>query len=61
MASQQDPTKYSTQFPRLKANAGDALTAIYLENGHVTRDTLPPDMKPHPGTYQWVIFLKYLF
>lgn len=60
MASQQDPNKYSTQFPRLKAKAGDPLTAIYLENGHVTRDTLPPDMKPRPGTYQWVIFKNIL-
>jgi hypothetical protein len=53
MNTQQDPTNYTTQFPRLVAKAGDALTAQYLENGHVTQDKLPPDNKPHPGNYSW--------
>jgi len=57
MASQQDPTNYTVKFPRLVASAGDTLTAQYLENGHVTQDKLPPDNKPHPGTYRWVGFL----
>jgi hypothetical protein len=53
MNTQQDPTAYTSQFPRLVAKAGDSLTAQYLENGHVTQDKLPPDNKPHPGNYSW--------
>ena len=56
-ANQQDPTNYTTQFPRLVARAGDSLVANYTENGHVTKDRLPPDNKPHPGNYSWVICL----
>ena len=52
-ANQDDPTNYTTQYPRLKVKAGDSLVANYTENGHVTRDKLPPDNKPHPGNYSW--------
>jgi hypothetical protein len=54
-ANQVDPTNYTTQYPRLQLKAGDSLVANYTENGHVTQDKLPPDNKPHPGNYSWVL------
>lgn len=46
---------YSTQYPELQVAAGSDLVATYLENGHVTKDRLPPDELPHPGNYSWFI------
>lgn len=53
-SNQLNPANYTTQYPRLKVKAGDALVANYTENGHVTQDKLPPNNKPHPGSYSWV-------
>lgn len=46
---------YSPQYPELQATAGSQLIATYQENGHVTKDKLPPDGLPHPGNYSWYI------
>lgn len=39
----------------LKMQAGDTFVANYTENGHVTKDVLAPDEKPHPGNYTWYL------
>lgn len=49
--NQQTNTDYSPQYPHLKAKAGDRVTFNYTENGHVTKDRLAPDGRPHPGNY----------
>jgi hypothetical protein len=54
LGTQRDPNNYTTQYPMLKAKAGDSLVANYTENGHITVDKLPPDNKAHPGNYSWV-------
>ncbi|CCG82125.1 protein of unknown function [Taphrina deformans PYCC 5710] len=52
--SQQSAT-YSAEYPMLVLPAGSEITATYLENGHVTKDKLPPDSLPHPGNYSWFL------
>lgn len=39
----------------LAVPAGSVLVANYSENGHVTKDKLAPDGKPHPGQYVWYL------
>ncbi|KAI9293513.1 hypothetical protein K502DRAFT_273913, partial [Neoconidiobolus thromboides FSU 785] len=49
--TQTSPDSYSNQYPRSKAMPGQKLIFSYLENGHVTKDRLPPNGKPNPKTY----------
>lgn len=39
----------------LSVTAGNQFVANYTENGHVTKDALQPDGKPHPGNYTWYL------
>lgn len=51
----QQSQTYSAQYPMLTIAAGDSFVANYTENGHVTKDVLAPDNKPHPGNYTWYL------
>jgi hypothetical protein len=53
--SNQQAPQYTARYPMLTVEAGAALLANYSENGHVTKDSLPPDNLPHPGTYSWFL------
>ena len=53
-ANQLSPS-YTAKFPMLSIRANGAFIATYTENGHVTKDSLQPDNKPHPGTYTWFL------
>ncbi|CCG82908.1 protein of unknown function [Taphrina deformans PYCC 5710] len=46
---------YTSHYPMLQIQAGKSLVANYSENGHVTKDSLAPDFKPHPGNYTWFL------
>ena len=37
------------------ATTASSFVATYTENGHVTKDTLPPENKPRPGNYSWFL------
>lgn len=51
----QRSASYSARYPELSVSAGSSVTAVYSENGHVTKDHLAPDNLPHPGHYSWYI------
>ncbi|RUS13403.1 hypothetical protein BC937DRAFT_95382 [Endogone sp. FLAS-F59071] len=51
--SQQSPTAYTTQHPHARTQSGRHLTISYTEDGHVTKDSLPPDGRPHPGNFSF--------
>lgn len=51
---------YSSEYAELQIPQGTTeLVATYLENGHVTKDRLPPDDLPHPGNYSWYLLPAY--
>ncbi|KAI0221606.1 hypothetical protein L0F63_000965 [Massospora cicadina] len=50
---QDNPDNYSVKYPRTKTRPGQTKTVQYLENGHVTKDQMPPTFAPNPKTYSF--------
>ncbi|KAJ9089965.1 hypothetical protein DSO57_1007531 [Entomophthora muscae] len=48
---QDQPDNYTHKFPRAKAKPGQTNIFQYSENGHVTKDIVPPTNLPNPKSY----------